>query len=198
MSKQLKYHVCNWSQYNRSLVERGSIKLWLNKETIDNWYADKDDGRPGFKQIYSDSCIQCALRIKLVYGLSLRAAKGLIESLVNTLGLEIKVPCYTTFCRRQKSLNSALEKPIQAGEGIVLAIDITGLKVHGEGEWKARMHGYTYRRVWRKMHIAIDVETQQIQALVLSTNDFKDGEVLDDLLDQIEESVDKVVADGAY
>lgn len=47
------------------------------------------------------------------------------------------------------------------------------------------------------MHIGIDVKTHQIQALVLSTNDFKDGELLDDLLDQIEDSIAKVLADGA-
>jgi hypothetical protein len=124
--------------------------------------------------------------------------KGFLESLKNMLGLDLKIPCYTTFCRRQKLLNPVLEKPQKIGEGLVLAIDSTGLKVYGEGEWKTRIHGYTYHRVWRKMHIAIDTETQQIQAVVISTNDFKDGEVLDDLLDQVGESVSKVVADSAY
>jgi hypothetical protein len=30
-----------------------------------------------------------------------------------------------------------------------LAIDSTGLKVFGEGEWKIRLHGKDKRRVWR-------------------------------------------------
>ncbi|MBL4556347.1 MAG: transposase [Rhodobacteraceae bacterium] len=35
-----------------------------------------------------------------------------------------------------------------------LAVDATGLKVYGEGEWKVRVHGKDKRRVWRKLHLA--------------------------------------------
>ena len=34
--------------------------------------------------------------------------------------------------------------------------DTTGIKVRGEGEWHARKHGGAKRRVWRKVHLAID------------------------------------------
>ncbi|MBL4557801.1 MAG: transposase [Rhodobacteraceae bacterium] len=37
-----------------------------------------------------------------------------------------------------------------------LAVDATGLKVYGEGEWKVRVHGKDKRRVWRKLHLAVD------------------------------------------
>lgn len=198
MSKQSAYHVCNWGDYNRSLVDRGRITLWINEDTVNNWYAVDSGNSSGFSQVYSDACIQCALRIKAAYGLSLRAAKGFMESVVEQLSLGLKVPCYTTFCRRQNKLSASLEKPLNPDSGLVLAIDSTGLKVYGEGEWKTRMHGYSYHRVWRKLHLAIDTETQQIQALILSTNDFKDGELVDDLFEQIEEEIDKVVTDGAY
>ena len=33
------------------------------------------------------------------------------------------------------------------------AMDSTGIKVEGEGEWHARKHGGPKRRVWRKSHI---------------------------------------------
>ncbi|HAS3930664.1 TPA: transposase, partial [Vibrio cholerae] len=37
-----------------------------------------------------------------------------------------------------------------------LAIDATGLKVYGEGEWKVKKHGTDgKRRVWRKLHLAV-------------------------------------------
>ena len=35
--------------------------------------------------------------------------------------------------------------------GLHLLIDITGIKVEGEGEWNARKHGGSKRRVWRKL-----------------------------------------------
>ena len=45
-----------------------------------------------------------------------------------------------------------------------LVIDSTGLKVFVEGEWKVRKHGYDKRRVWRKLHLAVDPATQDIVA----------------------------------
>lgn len=35
-------------------------------------------------------------------------------------------------------------------------MDGTGLKVFGDGEWKVRQHGPSKRRVWRKVHLAVD------------------------------------------
>lgn len=38
------------------------------------------------------------------------------------------------------------------------AVDSTGIKAEGEGEWNARKHGSAKRRIWRKVHIGIDEE----------------------------------------
>jgi hypothetical protein len=40
-----------------------------------------------------------------------------------------------------------------------LLIDSIGIKVEGEGEWNAREHGSSKRRVWRMNHIGIDEKT---------------------------------------
>ncbi len=44
----------------------------------------------------------------------------------------------------------------RTGEALHLLIDSTGINVEEEGEWHARKHGVSSRRVWRKMHPAID------------------------------------------
>ena len=49
-----------------------------------------------------------------------------------------------------------------------LVIDATGLKVYGEGEWKIRKHGKEKRRVWRKLHLAVDAATHAIVAAEVS------------------------------
>lgn len=50
-----------------------------------------------------------------------------------------------------------------------MAIDATGLKVYGEGEWKVKKHGTGgKRRVWRKLHLAVDTTTPEIIAAELS------------------------------
>ena len=77
-------------------------------------------------------------------------------------------------------------------------VDSTGIKVFGEGEWKVRQHGYTKRRTWRKLHLGIDEITQEIVASVVTTNDIHDSQVFKDLLDQVEEPIHQVSADGAY
>lgn len=32
----------------------------------------------------------------------------------------------------------------------------------GEGEWKVKKHGSEKRRTWRKLHLAVDVDTHEI------------------------------------
>ena len=39
--RKKNYRIRNWSQYNKSLVERGSINIWFSKEAIDNWKPKK-------------------------------------------------------------------------------------------------------------------------------------------------------------
>lgn len=79
-----------------------------------------------------------------------------------------------------------------------VVVDSTGLKIFGEGEWKVRQHGYDKRRTGRKRHLGVDESTQEIVAATLTTNDVTDGEVFGDLLEQIDESIVQVSADGAY
>ncbi|VFS52593.1 Uncharacterised protein [Budvicia aquatica] len=46
------------------------------------------------------------------------------------------------------------------GEIAHLVIDSTDLKVFGEGEWKVKKHGQEKRRVWRKLHLAVDTDRE--------------------------------------
>ena len=70
--------------------------------------------------------------------------------------------------------------------------------MYGEGEWKVRQHGVSKRRTWRKLHLAVDVKTNEIVASILTTNDIADCEVLPALLGQIKQPVAAVSADDAY
>ncbi len=49
-----------------------------------------------------------------------------------------------------------------------------------------------------RLHIGVDEATAEIVAAVATTNNLSDDEVLEDLLDQVEEEVEQVTADGAY
>lgn len=198
MSKK-KYHLCNSKNYNESLVSRGDIRLWVDDAVLKSWYAKPEsDNQSLFQKTYSDDCIRCGLRLRALYQLPLRALQGFLSSLFSFSGIGLDIPHFSTFSRRQKTLINELSSDHRFGEATYIAIDATGIKVFGEGEWKTRGHGYTYRRTWRKLHLAVDVETHEIRAAAVSTNDFKDGELLDDLLVQLGSGVERIFADGAY
>lgn len=74
------------------------------------------------------------------------------------------------------------------------------MKVLGEGEWKVRRHGADLRRVWRKVHLAVDAESHEIRAVEMTDHRHGDGEILPDLLAQIPEGgrIASVTGDGAY
>jgi hypothetical protein len=67
-----------------------------------------------------------------------------------------------------------------------LVVDSTELKVYGEGEWKVRQHGLGKRRTWRKLHLVVDSQSQEIVAVELTANFVGDAEVLPDLLEQLD------------
>ena len=79
-------------------------------------------------------------------------------------------------------------------------IDSTGIKVRGEGEWHARKHGGTRRRVWRKVHLAVDESTLEVRAVEFTDSGVGDAPMLPALLSQINEGepIVSVTADGAY
>jgi hypothetical protein len=194
-AKKARYRVRNWPDYNESLVNRGSITLWISEEDVGAWKPAGTPKRGGQLQ-YSDGAIQCLLMVRSVFHLTLRATEGFLRSLFRLMELELPVPDYTTLCKRAKGLAVSLLQ--KAAGPLHLVLDSTGLKVFGEGEWKVRQHGYTKRRTWRKLHLSVDSATQEIQGVVLSEASLDDAGAVPDLLDQSTESVEQVGGDGAY
>ncbi|WP_400235125.1 transposase, partial [Klebsiella michiganensis] len=84
------------------------------------------------------------------------------------------------------------------GEIAHLVIDSTGLKVFGEGEWKVKKHGKERRRIWRKLHPAVDAKTHEIICADLSLNNVTDSEAFPGLIRQTHRKIRAAAADGAY
>jgi hypothetical protein len=187
-----RYRVTNWRAYNRALIARGAITLWIDEAVVAGWMAS---GGKGWR--YSDAAILAALGLRAVFGLTLRQTQGLLIDLTRLLGLAIPVPHYSTFSRRAATLTvPTLAR--RSGGPLHLAIDATGLKVHGEGEWKVRVHGKGKRRVWRKLHLGVDTTTGEILAHALTTSETHDGTELEGLLAEVEGPIAAVYGDKAY
>lgn len=191
-----RYRTTNWSADNAALKQRGSLDIWFDP---DMQWLSAPSGRPGRPARFSDSAIELCLTLKALFNLPLRQATGLVASLLKLADLDWPVPDYTTLCRRQKTLPVALGGRPSSG-GLRLLVDSTGIKMMGEGEWKTRKHGPSYRRQWRKVHIGIDAETLDIRAIEVTTNGQGDAPVLPNLLAQIlaDEKISSVGGDGAY
>lgn len=195
--RKRQYRLRNWADYNKALVQRGSLTVWVSEDVLQAWHNQARTGRRGKPVIYADVAILCMATLGEVYRLPLRATAGLTRSLLRLLGAELTVPCYTTLSRRRCALQ--VELPCRRkGEPLHVVVDSTGVKVYGEGEWKVRQHGYSRRRTWRKLHLAVDEATHEFVAVVVSTNSFKDSQLLPDLLEQVEDEIKQVSADGAY
>jgi hypothetical protein len=146
------YKTRNWPSYNEALKRRGSLTIWFDPAMT--WDA-APSGKRGRQPDYSDAAIQACLTMKVLFGMALRQTTGFVESLLRLIGLSWDVPDFSTLSRRQKTLKVNI--PYRGSDGpLHLLVDSTGIKVEGEGEWNARKHGGSKRRVWRKIHIGID------------------------------------------
>lgn len=191
-----KHKTTNWSAYNEALRRRGSLTVWFEPDMV--WKLPPT-GKRGGQLSFSDAAIQTCLTMKVLFGMPLRQTIGFVKSLLRLVGLDWPVPDFSTLCRRQRKLNVAI--PYRGGKGpLNLLIGSTGIKAEGEGEWSARKHGGTKRRIWRKIHIGIDEETLEVRAVEITGSNIGDTPILPDLLDQIEADQDiaSVTADGAY
>ena len=63
-----KYRVGNWPSYDRALVQRGDITMWISQDAIDAWKPRLSRKRGGQKR-YSDTEIETALTLRLVFNL---------------------------------------------------------------------------------------------------------------------------------
>ena len=196
-----KYKIRNWREYNQMLVNRGSIFFWIEQSAQENWHNTEKTGKAGAPKDYSDSSILTCLTIQAGFHLSLRAVEGFINSLFQLMRIDLVSPDYSTLSVRAEFLSvdiraktdfSHLDEPLH------IAVDSSGAKVYGEGEWKVRQYGWCKRRTWRKFHLGIDEKTKRLKAVEVTGNDTADCEMLESLLKQIASRIDKVSADGAY
>jgi Transposase DDE domain len=191
-----RYRVTNWPEYDAALVRRGSLTVWFTEEAVAAWHAPAT-GERGGQLVYSALAIETGLALRLVFHQPLRQTEGMLRSIVEELKVDIAVPDHTTLSRRSGGV-TILPKLAARDEPLHLLVDSTGLKMFGEGEWLDQQRGLRSRRRWRKLHLGLDADTQEIVAAELTPDDVGDVSVLPELLDQIDANVASLTADGAY
>jgi hypothetical protein len=199
---QTLYRVKNWSEYDKALVQRGSINFWMSDDFEKTWLYVGEKQR-GSQFDYSEQAILAMLTVKEVFHLTNRGVEGFMRSIFQLMKINLPVPDHSTLSKRGKDLKVNLPK--KASHSLNIVMDSTGLKIYGDGEWKVRMHGVSKRRTWRKLHMGVNPQDGEIQAVLLTENSVSDDEVVGGLLEQIEPTILDFAADperaqgvGAY
>ena len=122
-----KYGVANWASYDRALVGRGDVTLWMSPEAIAVW-ASVTAGTRGGQQQYSDVAIETVLTLRLLFPLPLRQAERFVYALFEMMGLGFSAPDHTTLSRRGRRLDVRLRR-VPTGTGLHLIVDITGVNL---------------------------------------------------------------------
>ncbi len=193
---KMRYQVKNWREYDQALQNRGSLTVWVTPEAIAAWQAPPT-GQRGRSPFYSNLAIETGHLLRLAFGRPWRQTEGLLRSVVSLLGVSLAVPDHTTFSRRSTGLSLPTTlRP--SSEPVQVVLDSTGLKVYGAGEWQREKHGERGRRTWRKLHLAVNPETNEILASELTSHEMGDSSLVGPLLNQIQSPMTSVTADGAY
>ena len=101
------YRVKNGSSYNRALVARGSLTVWLDDSLWKRWYAQGPCQR-GAQFVYSDRTMEWMLTMRVLLRLPLRQTQGFIQSLLGLMRLALAVPDYSTLSRRQGNIGGGV------------------------------------------------------------------------------------------
>ena len=190
-----KYRVGNWPKYERALVQRGDVTLWLSIDAIDAW-RPSPSGQPGGQKRFSNHAIETALTVRLVFRLPLRRAEGFLRSILFLIDIDLQAPDHTTLSRRSQHLKVECPR-IPAKGPIDLIVDSTGLSIVGEGEWAAAKHGCRGQRGWKKLHLGVD-RLGVIAAQVLTDQTVDDATTGVDLIEAVDDDIARVTADAAY
>ncbi|MBL6983368.1 MAG: transposase, partial [Anaerolineales bacterium] len=104
------YRVRNWKAYNKALIQRGSLTLWISEDVLSSWVNTEKTGHRGRSNTYADTAIECMLLIQSVFRLPLRQTQGFLMSILGLMAFALPVPMYSTLSRRRSGLDVRLPR----------------------------------------------------------------------------------------
>ena len=198
MTKQTntKYRIRNWSEYNKALVNRGSLTIWFSDRLL-----YRDGLNTTIKGVGDRKFIRLSYPMRAHRQVCISVAFSCFERVYPIIDTPSQshppgALLYTNL-RRAAQLGQEIEK-LGTKKPSDIVFDSSGLKVYGEGEWKVRQHGKSKRRTWRKIHLALCPDSHEIVLSYLSENNEADCEVVPKMREHLPKSIRKGYGDGAY
>lgn len=118
--------------------------------------------------------------------------------MLNRLGSKLPSIDYSGLRRRILGVDLSPYESLEGSNDLIIAVDSTGVSVHKDGGWVEREYGKKKRCV--KIFFAVDVETQEASAMMVTTDGTHNSRVFPHLLRKAEShgKVSKVIADRAF
>jgi transposase len=192
----------NWPSYNRSLVRRGEILF--SYDILDTWSYELErmnKNKKGKPFTFPDSFILAIGYISTSFHLPYRQTEGIVKATGKRLPAN---PSYGHICKRINKLTIDTKRyVIDDDDDLIISIDSTGIKVTNRGQWMDEKWDVQNRRGYLKIHVAVNIKTKEILALIVTDEKVHDGKILKKLVNNVLDNQDKkkiksILADGAY
>lgn len=199
----------NWKEYNTKLVKRG--EFYLLADFIEHWDEELEEmnkNKRGSPFEFPQSFIDYTAFLKTVFNQPYRQLQGVTERLSLYMP-GLKSADYTTLWRRIRATEFEIEQlePVidseseDESEGVIVAVDATGMKVTNRGEWMREK--WKKKRGWIKVHIIVDVNTKELLGIVITDERVGDNKEFKNLIEQAEftlngRKITLVLADAAH
>ncbi|MEM2875190.1 MAG: IS5 family transposase, partial [Candidatus Hadarchaeales archaeon] len=146
-----------------------------------------NSGKRGKPFEYPESLIEFLAFPRYFFHLPFRQEEGFTRKLAELVP-ELRVPDYSTICRRINKLKLKFERSLrELGDDVVVAVDASGIKVTNRGEWRREIWGGKSRRGYLKIHVAVDAETKQILAMEVTSDRVGDTKKLRPVVEKASE-----------
>lgn len=189
----------DWKAVDERLIRRGELLLSLDfldgyEDELKAMNGDKV-GRP---YALTNRYMEFLSVVRYLFVMPYRQLEGFTRSL-NRLVPKLPSADYSGLRRRILRLDlSPYEDLKGSDEPIAISVDSTGVRVHRAGGWVEREHGRKKRYI--KVHFAVNVESKEVVAMEVTTDDMHDSKVFPKLLEEAERHgrIVKVYGDGAF
>jgi hypothetical protein len=188
-----------WKETDEKLIRRGELILDTSLlESHEEELKTMNKGRRGRPYLLANTYVELLSAVRYLYGMPYRQLEGFTRSL-HTLVPALPSGDYSGLRKRILRLSVDPYRGLgEMNEPVSIAVDSTGIKVQKAGGWIERKHGKKKRYV--KLHFAVRVDTHEVVAMEVSTDDMHDVRALPGLVEEAEGNVRvaRLYGDGAY
>lgn len=177
----------NWSIYNDGLVKRGEIIFDVDQ--FKNWDKELElmnENKVGRQYQYPDSYIKFLLKFKFIFQIDYRTLQGISNRLVILIPNAKASADYTTLQKRFQDLEIKLEV-YEKSEKQEIAGDSSGLKTSKRGEYRMNKYRDGVRKKYIKLHLAVNIKTNQVVACIITDEAGRDNKQMNDLVNKASE-----------